>query len=111
MPVEEAATYLAMVAPEVVIASAGRWTEDFADERGAINAASAMGTYRRDQLLALLGALAKRSEGSREKIAAAVATELARSDDGLDTLLASDGVPMPTTRPTVAETRAALGLP
>jgi hypothetical protein len=101
---------LAEYAPDALIRSAGAWNEDPDDQRAAESAASAMAMYRRDQLLALLAALAGRSRESREDIAKELTTPLAIPDDKLALILDADDVPMPTTRPTIDEARHALGL-
>lgn len=102
---------LAEYTPDALIQSAGAWNEDHDDQRAAESAASATAMYRRDQLLALLAALAGRSQESRERIAKELTTPLAIPDDKLALILDADDIPMPTTHPTVDEARRALGLP
>jgi hypothetical protein len=103
---------LAEYEPDAVIASAVRWTDDDDEHQAAAQScASAMAMYRRDHLLALMRALAGRSETFREEIAKAVAGPLAILDDKLQLILDIDGIPTPASAPTVSECRRALGLP
>jgi len=101
---------LAEYEPDALTANAYAWDEDFADQQAAKTAASAMALYRRDHLLAFLAALKHRSVESRSDIANEVVDSLAIPDDKLQLILDVDGIPMPTTRPTVDECRRALGL-
>jgi hypothetical protein len=109
-PIAEAATLLSAVMPEVVVARASAWTEERDDALAAKDAAVAMATLRRDQLLALLRALAGRSRESRRAIGEAVLDALTLPDDQLRRRLADAGLPAPTTMPTADEVRAALEL-
>jgi hypothetical protein len=104
-------TLLAEYEPDAVIASAVRWTDDDEDQAAAESTASAMAMYRRDHLLALMRALAGRSETFREEIAKAIAGPLAIPDDKLQLILDNDGIPTPATATTASECRHALGLP
>ncbi len=101
---------LAEYEPEAVVASASRWTDDDEDQTAAELTAGAMAMYRRDHLLERLGALALRGEAFRQGIVRAIAPALAIPDDKLALILANDGIPLPTTRPSLDECRAALGL-
>jgi len=102
---------LAEYEPDALIASAPRWTEALEDQAAAVRAADAMAMVRRDHLLRLLRALSRRSVESRDEIARAVAEPLAIPAEPLRAILAIDGLPMPTTQPTLAECRRALDLP
>jgi hypothetical protein len=109
-PPKGAAPLVAEYEPEVVIRSAGRWTERAQDQAAAVSAAGSMAMYRRDHLLALLGALAARSAPAREEILEEVAGELGLPDDKLRLILEVDDMPLPQARPTVDDCRRALGL-
>lgn len=101
---------LAEYEPDALIANAYAWDEEYADQYAAQTAANAMAMYRRDRLLAFLGALKHRSVESREAIANEIVESLAIPDDKLKLILDVDGIPMPQSHPTVDEGRTALGL-
>ena len=101
---------LAEYEPDALTANAYAWSEEHEDQYAAQTAASAMALYRRDHLLAFLSALKHRSAESRGNIANEIVDSLAIPDDKLKLILDVDGIPMPTTRPTVDECRRALGL-
>lgn len=101
---------LAEYEPDAVIASAGRWTDDDEDQTAAESTASAMAMYRRDHLLGLMHAVARRHLVFREGVAKAIVEPLALPGDKLQLILANDSIAMPTTTPTVDECRRALGL-
>lgn len=102
---------LAEYEPDAVVASAGKWTDDDDEDQVAAELiASAMAMYRRDHVLALMRALAGRNAAFREEVAKAIAGSIAIPDDKLQLILANDGIPMPTTAPTLDDCRRALGL-
>ncbi len=96
--------------PDAAVASARKWTDDDEDQTAAEGTASAMAMYRRDHVLALMRALAGRSAAFREGVAKAITDPIAIPDDKLKLILDNDGIPMPSTTPTLDECRRALGL-
>jgi hypothetical protein len=109
-PPAAAVTALAEFEPEFLIAAAGSLGEGASDQMAARLAASAIATYRRDRLLALLGAFVGRSREHREEILGEAAGRLAITDENLRRILVSEGLPQPRTKPTVKDCRRALAL-
>ncbi|HEU4729935.1 MAG TPA: hypothetical protein VFT22_18690 [Kofleriaceae bacterium] len=105
-----AASLVTEYEPEAVIRSAGRWTDRREDQGAAVDAAGSMAMYRRDHLLALLGALAARTAADREAILEEVTRNVGMPDDKLRLILEGDDIPFPHTRPTLDDCRRALGL-
>jgi hypothetical protein len=109
-PPKGAASLIAEYEPEAVIRSAGRWTERAEDQSAAVSAAGSMAMYRRDHLLALLGALAARSAPARQEILEDITGDLGLPDDKLRMILEVDEIPLPKAHPTSDDCRRALGL-
>jgi len=109
-PPRGTAVFLSEYEPEAVVISARAWTASDDDQAAAESAAGAMAMYRRDHLLALLAALSVRNAASRAEIAKQVVSALEIPDEKLRLILAADEIPLPTTRPTLEQVRAALRL-